>query len=65
MLFNNAVVDIKKVFVLWFVDVIWIWNPESIYLFKVNGKNTRKKCETSKVTVKAPKPRWRRSGVFS
>ena len=47
MLFNNAVVDIKKVFVLWFVDVIWIWNPESIYLFKVNGKNTRKKCETS------------------
>ena len=41
-------------------------NPVSIYLFKVNNKNTKTKCENcSKVTVKAPERRqWQRFGVF-
>ena len=38
----------------------------NIYLFKVNNRNTRKKCETcSKLTIKTPE--WhqlRLSGVF-
>ena len=30
----------------------------SIYLFKLNNKNTRKRCETcSKLTIKTPEPR--------
>ena len=38
----------------------------NIYLFKVNNRNTRKRCEVfSKLTIKTPEPsRWRRSGVF-
>ena len=40
--------------------------PANIYLFKVNNKNTRKKCEKfSKLTIKTPERRQRRrSGVF-
>ena len=39
-------------------------HPASIYLFKVNNKNTRKKYEIcSKLTIKTPE-RQRRSGVF-
>ena len=31
-------------------------NPGNIYLFKVNNKNTRKRCEIcSKLTTKTPK----------
>ena len=38
----------------------------NIYLFKVNNKNTRKRCEIcSKLTIKTPERRhWRRSAVF-
>ena len=38
----------------------------SVYLFKVNDKNTRTRCKIcSKLTVKIPEWRyWRRSDVF-
>ena len=38
----------------------------NIYLFKVNNRNNRKRCEIcSKLTIKIPERRhWRRSGVF-
>ena len=41
-------------------------SPANIYLFKVNNRNTRKRCEIfSKLTIKTPeRRRWRRSGVF-
>ena len=44
--------------------------PAKIYLFKVNNRNTRKKCEKcTMLTIKIPERRhlrhWRRSGVFS
>ena len=40
--------------------------PTYIYLFKVNNRNTRKKCEIfSKLTIKTPeRHQRRRSGVF-
>ena len=40
--------------------------PANIYLFKVNNRDTRTKCEIfSKLTVKTPERRhWHRSGVF-
>ena len=40
--------------------------PANIYLFKVNNRNTRKRCEIcSKLTTKTLEWRqWRRSGVF-
>ena len=43
-----------------------IVNPAKIYSFKVNNRNTRKRCEMcSKLTIKTPERRqWLRSGVF-
>ena len=43
-----------------------LFYPANIYLFKVNNRNTRKRCETcSKLTIKTPERRqWRCSGVF-
>ena len=40
--------------------------PVGIYLFKVNNRNTRTRCEIcSKLTINTPERRqWRRSGVF-
>ena len=40
--------------------------PAGIYMFKVNNRNTRTRCEIcSKLTIKTPEPgHWRRSGVF-
>ena len=40
--------------------------PANIYLYKINNRNTRKRCEIcSKLTIKTPERRqWRRSGVF-
>ena len=40
--------------------------PANIYLFKVNNRNTRKRCEIcSKLTIKTPEKRQRRrSRVF-
>ena len=48
----------------------WSKNPANIYLFNVNNRNTRKRCEIwSKLTIKTPERRpersqWRRFGVF-
>ena len=41
-------------------------HPGNIYLFKVNNRNARKRCETcSKLTTKtAERHQWRRSGVL-
>ena len=40
-------------------------NPANIYLFKVNNRNTRKRCEIfSKLTIKTPEWRRHRSGVL-
>ena len=41
-------------------------NPAGNYLFKVNNRNTRTRCQIcSKLTIKIPKRRqWRRSGIF-
>ena len=43
-----------------------IHNPAGNYMFKVNNKNTRTRCEIcSKLTIKMPERRqWRRFGVF-
>ena len=40
--------------------------PVGIYLFKVNNRNARTRCEIcAKLTIKTPERRhWRRSGVF-
>ena len=39
--------------------------PANIYLFKVNNRSSRNRCETtSKLTIKTPERRLRRSGVF-
>ena len=48
-------------FFMWF-----LLYPASIYLFKVNNRNTRTMCEIcSKLTIKTPeRRRWRRSGIF-
>ena len=45
---------------------IRIFYSANIYLFKVNNRNTRKRCEIfSKFTIKTPERRQRlRSGVF-
>ena len=41
-------------------------SPAGNHMFKVNNRNTRKRCEIcSKLTIKTPEQRqWRRSGVF-
>ena len=46
--------------------IIFRSNPAGIYLFKVNNRNTRTRCEIcSKLTINTPERRqWRRSGVF-
>ena len=64
----------RKYFVTTFfnVDVFFIvlyniqeYYPVDIYMFKVNNRNTRTRCEIySKLTIKTPQPRWRRSGVY-
>ena len=43
-----------------------VYSPANIYPFKVNNKNTTKKCQIcSKLTIKIPDQRQRRrSGVF-
>ena len=40
--------------------------PAGNYLFKVNNRSTKTRCEIcSKLTIKTPERRdWRRSGVF-
>ena len=40
--------------------------PDNIYLFKINNRNARKRCEIcSELTIKTPERRhWRRSRAF-
>ena len=39
--------------------------PVDIYLLKVNYRNTRTRCKIcSKLIIKTPERRWRRSGIF-
>ena len=46
---RNVAKDVMKVFRA---------NPTNIYLFKVNNRNTRKRCEIcSKLTIKTPERR--------
>ena len=46
--------------------LVWMDNPTSNYMFKVNNRNTRTRCEIcSKLTIKTQELRqWGRSGVF-
>ena len=50
------------------LSCLWIKSlePAGKNMFKVNNRNTRKRCEIcSKLTIKTPEWRhWRRSGVF-
>ena len=40
-------------------------NPANIYLFKVNNRNTRKRCEIcSKLTIKTPVRRFSSASIF-
>ena len=41
-------------------------NPAGNYMFKVNNRNTRTRCEIrSELTIKIPERRhWRRPGIF-
>ena len=43
-----------------------VFFPAEKYMFKVNIRNTRTRCEIcSKITIKAPEQtQWRRYGVF-
>ena len=57
-----------KEFQIFFIFGLTLINmfPGNIYLFKVNNKNTRKRCEIClKLTIKTPEwHQWRCSGVF-
>ena len=49
------------------MDLSWIFsnNPAGNYMFKVNNKNTRTRCEIcSKLTIKIPEQQWHRFDVF-
>ena len=48
------------------IEDMFMLIPAGIYLFKVNNRNTRTRCEIcSKLTINTPERRqWRRSGVF-
>ena len=51
---------------LLYVTGIELTYPADNYMFKLNNKNTRTRCEIcSKLTTKTPERRnWRRPGVF-
>ena len=38
--------------------------PRGIYLFKVNNRNSRKRCEIRSQLITPGRRHWRRSGVF-
>ena len=61
---NKSVTNLGQYFES--TGIIIIINPTNIYLFKLNNRNTRKRCEIcSKLTIKTTARRpWRRSGVF-
>ena len=42
-----------------------VYCPASNYMFKVNNRNSRTRCEIcSKLTINIPEWHWRRSGIF-
>ena len=51
---------------VWLVLFSDVQNPAGNYIFKVNNRNTRRRCEIcSKLIIKTPEPsQLRRSGVF-
>ena len=65
---------ILNIYYNFIVMVIFLWNllkywrdiPVNIYLFKVNNRNTRKRCKiSSKLTIKIPeRGHWRHTVVF-
>ena len=61
---NKSVTNLGQYFES--TGIIIIITPTNIYLFKLNNRNTRKRCEIcSKLTIKTTARRpWRRSGVF-
>ena len=51
--------------IIFIETVSFVLDLASIYLLKVNNRNTRTRCEIcSKLTIKTPERHWRRSGVF-
>ena len=43
----------------------WVNSPTGNYMFKVNNRNTRRSCEIcSRLKIKTPQRRRRRSGIF-
>ena len=55
----------KKVYFKVYLKILFS-NPAGYYMFKVNNRSTRAKCEICpKLTIKTPeRHHWRRSGVF-
>ena len=45
---------------------IYLFNPAASYMFKVNNRNIRTRCELcSKLIIKIPERcQWRHSGIF-
>ena len=55
----------KKIFVTKNCLILHLPIPAGIYMLKVNNRNNRTRCEIcSKLTIKTPEQRRRRSGVF-
>ena len=64
---KGSISCVKSVRIVFFCSVFSrIQSPAGKYMFKVNNRNTRRRCEIcSKLTIKIPEPRhWRRSGIF-
>ena len=57
---------IKFSFYQFYMDIFSFTKPAGNYMFKINNRNTRARCEIcSKVKIKATEPQqWRLSGVF-
>ena len=51
---------------IWFLKQLRVADPVGNYMFQVNNKRNRTRCEIcSKLTIQTPERRqWRRSGVF-
>ena len=70
----NKVADLQALWSLWncgaskyFMKALRIFgNSPACYMFKVNNRNTRTRCEIcSELTIKKPeRSHWRRSGFF-
>ena len=68
-LYNTVTCKEKNVFlgtITSWINAVFYNFPADIYLFKVNKRNTRQRCEICwKLIIKTPERRqWRRSGIF-